>query len=66
MTAETFQPNFGAFGLGAVVAFVFGSIILIDTDMLPALLLHPLSFLSWRLTWFLKRGVTPLFMGRKK
>jgi membrane-bound serine protease (ClpP class) len=35
MTAEAFQPSFGVLGLGGVVAFVFGSIILIDTDILP-------------------------------
>ncbi|PHS73521.1 MAG: serine protease [Cycloclasticus sp.] len=35
MTAEAFQPSFGVLGLGGVVAFVIGSIILIDTDILP-------------------------------
>ena len=35
MTAEAFQPSFGILGLGGVVAFVIGSIILIDTDLLP-------------------------------
>ena len=35
MTAEAFQPSFGVLGLGGVVAFVFGSIILIDTEILP-------------------------------
>ena len=32
MVAEAFVPSFGALGLGGVVAFVIGSIILIDTD----------------------------------
>ena len=32
MTAEAFLPSFGALGLGGIVAFVIGSIILIDTD----------------------------------
>ncbi|MEW5008856.1 MAG: nodulation protein NfeD [Cycloclasticus sp.] len=35
MTAEAFQPSFGVLGLGGVVAFVIGSIILIDTNVLP-------------------------------
>ncbi|MGI9305071.1 MAG: NfeD family protein [Gammaproteobacteria bacterium] len=32
MVAEAFMPAFGALGIGGVVAFVIGSIILIDTD----------------------------------
>jgi membrane-bound serine protease (ClpP class) len=31
--AEAFVPSFGALGLGGVAAFVFGSIILMDTDV---------------------------------
>jgi len=33
MTAEAFAPSFGILGFGGVVAFVIGSVILIDTDM---------------------------------
>jgi membrane-bound serine protease (ClpP class) len=33
MVAEAFMPSFGALGLGGVVAFVIGSIILFDTEM---------------------------------
>ncbi len=33
MTAESFVPSFGILGLGGVVAFVIGSVILMDTDM---------------------------------
>ena len=33
MVGEAFVPSFGALGLGGVVAFVFGSIILMDTDV---------------------------------
>lgn len=33
MAAEVFVPSFGALGLGGIVAFVFGSIILFDTDV---------------------------------
>ena len=32
MVAEAFVPSFGALGIGGVAAFVFGSLILIDTD----------------------------------
>jgi len=32
MVAEAFVPSFGALGIGGVAAFVFGSVILIDTD----------------------------------
>lgn len=32
MTAEAFMPAFGALGIGGVVAFIIGSVILIDTD----------------------------------
>jgi len=31
MVGEAFQPSFGMLGIGGVIAFVFGSIILIDT-----------------------------------
>ncbi|MHB8534865.1 MAG: NfeD family protein [Sulfuricaulis sp.] len=33
MVAEAFVPSFGALGVGGVVAFVVGSIILMDTDV---------------------------------
>ena len=35
MTAEAFAPSFGILGLGGIAAFVFGSIMLMDTE-LPA------------------------------
>jgi membrane-bound serine protease (ClpP class) len=33
MVAEVFMPSFGALGIGGVIAFVIGSIILMDTDV---------------------------------
>lgn len=33
MAAEFFVPSFGALGIGGIAAFVFGSVILIDTDV---------------------------------
>ena len=32
MVAEAFEPSFGMLGIGGVFAFIFGSIILMDTD----------------------------------
>jgi membrane-bound serine protease (ClpP class) len=32
MIAEAFMPSFGSLGVGGVIAFVFGSIILMDTE----------------------------------
>ena len=33
MTAEAFVPSFGVLGIGGIVAFVMGSVMLIDTDI---------------------------------
>ena len=33
MTAEAFAPSFGILGLGGIIAFVMGSIMLMDTDL---------------------------------
>jgi membrane-bound serine protease (ClpP class) len=33
MVSEAFVPSFGALGIGGVVAFIFGSLILIDTEL---------------------------------
>jgi membrane-bound serine protease (ClpP class) len=33
MVAEAFVPSFGALGFGGMVAFVIGSVMLIDTDV---------------------------------
>lgn len=33
MTAEAFLPSFGALGIGGIIAFVFGSLMLIDGDV---------------------------------
>jgi membrane-bound serine protease (ClpP class) len=33
IVAETFVPSFGALGLGGIIAFVMGSIMLLDTDV---------------------------------
>jgi membrane-bound serine protease (ClpP class) len=33
MTAEAFAPSFGALGLGGIAAFVFGAIMMFDSDI---------------------------------
>ena len=33
MVGEAFEPSFGMLGIGGIVAFIIGSVILIDTDM---------------------------------
>lgn len=42
MVSEAFLPSFGALGLGGIVAFVIGSVMLIDTDI-------PSYGISWAL-----------------
>ena len=37
MITEAFVPSFGALGIGGVVAFVLGSLMLIDTETVPGL-----------------------------
>lgn len=51
MVAEAFAPSFGALGIGGVIAFVFGSVILMETDVpgfqlaLPLIITFALSSL---------------------
>jgi membrane-bound serine protease (ClpP class) len=37
MVTEAFVPSFGALGIGGIVAFVIGSLMLIDTESVPGL-----------------------------
>ncbi len=50
MVAEAFAPSFGILGLGGVAAFVFGAVILIDTDVpgfgIPIALIVVLALVS--------------------
>jgi membrane-bound serine protease (ClpP class) len=50
MVAEAFMPSFGVLGLGGVAAFVFGAIILIDTEApgfgIPLALIVSLALIS--------------------
>ncbi|WP_454724152.1 MULTISPECIES: NfeD family protein [Cupriavidus] len=66
MVAELFLPAFGALGVGGIVAFVFGAVMLIDTDvpgfgiplwLIGALALASAAFLLavWTLLWRARR-----------
>ena len=44
MVAEAMSPSFGILGLGGIISFVFGSIILIDTDVPAFQIALPLIF----------------------
>ena len=50
MVAEAFAPSFGALGIGGVVAFVIGSVMLIDTDVpgfdISVMLIGSIAFVS--------------------
>ncbi|ADU66828.1 protein of unknown function DUF107 [Desulfurispirillum indicum S5] len=41
MVAEAFVPSFGVLGIGGLIAFVFGSILLFDTDISPGFAVSP-------------------------
>jgi membrane-bound serine protease (ClpP class) len=50
MTAEVFVPSFGILGIGGIVSFVFGSVMLINTDIagygVPWSVIMPVAFAS--------------------
>jgi len=50
MISEAFAPSFGALGLGGIIAFVIGSVMLIDTDVpgygIPWTLIVPVAVAS--------------------
>ncbi|KIF83863.1 serine protease [Noviherbaspirillum autotrophicum] len=50
MVAEAFLPSFGVLGIGGVAAFIFGAVILIDTDLpgfgIPTALIAFIALLS--------------------
>jgi membrane-bound serine protease (ClpP class) len=56
MIAEAFIPSFGALGLGGIVAFVIGSVMLIDTDLpgygIPWMLIIPVALASALFSFF--------------
>ncbi|MCH7898688.1 MAG: nodulation protein NfeD, partial [Proteobacteria bacterium] len=63
MTAEAFAPSFGALGLGGIVAFVFGAIMMFDSDIpgygisitfVLAIAVAAALLLIWMVTFILK------------
>ncbi len=56
MISEAFIPSFGALGLGGIIAFVIGSVMLIDTDVpgygIPWMLIVPVAAVSALFSFF--------------
>jgi len=75
MTAEAFVPSFGALGLGGLIAFVIGSVMLIDTDVpgygIPWLLIVPVALVSGVFSFFvagmaIKARARPVVTGAEE
>jgi len=75
MISEAFVPSFGALGLGGVVAFVIGSVMLIDTDVpgygIPWLLIVPVALMSGLFSFFvvgmaIKARARPVVTGAEE
>jgi membrane-bound serine protease (ClpP class) len=75
MIAEAFVPSFGALGLGGLAAFVFGSVMLIDTEVpgygLPWMLIVPVAVVSALFSFFvagmaLKARQRPVVTGAEE
>lgn len=75
MIGEALLPSFGALGIGGVIAFVFGSIILLETDVagygisLPVIVLFSiisLAFLMLVVALALKARQRPVVSGREE
>ncbi|NOR81569.1 MAG: nodulation protein NfeD [Methyloprofundus sp.] len=75
MTAESFVPSFGILGMGGVVSFVIGSIILIDTDvpgfgidlgLVAGFALSSAAFFIIAIGLLLKSRHSPVVSGREE
>jgi membrane-bound serine protease (ClpP class) len=73
MIAEAFVPSFGVLGLGGVVAFVVGSVILLDDEhlaislpMIASTALVSLGFLVWVLGRLLRIRKRPALAGMEE
>ena len=75
MISEAFMPSFGALGLGGIVAFVIGSVMLIDTDVpgygIPWALIVPLAVTSALFSFFvvgmaIKARARPVVTGAEE
>jgi membrane-bound serine protease (ClpP class) len=75
MIAEAFVPSFGALGLGGLIAFVIGSVMLIDTDVpgygVPWILIVPVALTSGLFSFFvvgmaIKARARPVVTGAEE
>ncbi len=75
MISEAFVPSFGALGLGGIVAFVIGSVMLIDTDLpgygIPWMLIVPVAVASALFSFFvagmaIKARARPVVTGAEE
>lgn len=75
MIAEVFMPSFGALGIGGVIAFIIGSVMLIDTDIpgygVPWFLIVPVAIAGALFIFFvagmaLKARRRPVVSGREE
>ncbi|MGR8979671.1 MAG: NfeD family protein [Gammaproteobacteria bacterium] len=75
MTAEAFAPSFGILGIGGISAFVFGSVILIDSDapgfginpgLIGGFALSSAAFFILALGMLLKSRRSPVVSGKEE
>ncbi|MHB1402615.1 MAG: NfeD family protein [Thiobacillus sp.] len=75
MVSEAFIPSFGALGVGGIIAFVIGSVMLIDTDVpgygIPWALIVPLAVASGLFSFFvvgmaIKARARPVVTGAEE
>ncbi len=75
MVSETFVPSFGALGIGGLIAFIIGSVILIDTDtpdyaISPSIIagfsLVSFVFFVWTIGMLVKMRSQPVMGGREE
>ena len=75
MISEAFLPSFGALGLGGIIAFIIGSVMLIDTDLpgygIPWALIVPVAVASALFSFFvasmaIKARARPVVTGAEE
>jgi membrane-bound serine protease (ClpP class) len=67
LAAEAMMPSFGIMGFGGLVAFVLGSIFLLDTEFQPYRIAYPLiAAVAVASALFLSIGLGMIWRGRRK
>ena len=75
MISEAFIPSFGALGVGGIIAFIIGSVMLIDTDVpgygIPWMLIVPVAVASGLFSFFvvgmaIKARTRPVVTGAEE